>query len=301
MTTIAWIGLGNMGKPMTKNLVDAGFTVVGFDLNEAALAAAVENGVTAARSTAEAVGDADFVFTMLPKGEHALAVYRGEGGVFANARSGAVLVDSSTIDVDTANELHEEAAQAGFEFLDAPVSGGISGAAAGTLTFMVGGEAETLEKARPVIDPMAGNIFHAGGNGAGQASKAVNNMMLAVSLQGVVEGAVLSRKLGLDPKTFHSIAKVSSGDSWPLRTWYPTPGVVETAAANNGFASTFAAALAHKDVGLALAAADSVGVDLPGAKLAYAQLQKLLDEGYGDMDCTLMIRNVDPEAPGVPQ
>ncbi|WP_349826746.1 3-hydroxyisobutyrate dehydrogenase [Brevibacterium litoralis] len=300
MTTVAWIGLGNMGKPMTKNLVDAGHTVRGFDLSEAALAAAVEGGVTATGSAAEAVAGADIVFTMLPKGEHARAVYEGADGVLAHAAPGTVLVDSSTIDVATAEHLHTAATDKGFEFLDAPVSGGISGAAAGTLTFMVGGTAEALEKARPVIEPMAGNIFHAGGDGAGQAAKAVNNMMLAVSMQGMVEGAVLARKLGLDAKTFHDIATVSSGDSWPTRTWYAHPGIVESAAANKEFASTFASVLMHKDVGLALAAADTVGLDLPGAKLAFAQQQKLIDDGYGDRDCTLIVRNIDPEAPGVP-
>jgi 3-hydroxyisobutyrate dehydrogenase len=301
MATIGWIGLGNMGKPMTKNLVAAGHTVRGYDLNAEAVAEAEAAGVVACGSIAEAVDGAEVVFTMLPKGEHARSVYLDAGGVLETASTEALLVDSSTIDVESAQALHEAARNAGFAFVDAPVSGGISGAAAGTLTFMLGGTEDDAERAKVHIEPMAGNIFYAGSGGLGQAAKIVNNMMLAISLEGAAEGAVLARKLGLDAQTFWNIAHVSSGDSWPLRTWYPVPGVVETAAANKGFDATFSAMLAHKDVGLALAGADSVGVDLPAAKVAYSSLQKLVDDGYADKDCSLIIRNIDPEAPGVPQ
>lgn len=301
MATIGWIGLGNMGRPMTKNLIAAGHTVRGYDLDERAVAAAAENGVEAVGSIAQVVDGAEVVFTMLPKGEHARSVHLGDGGVLEFAAPGTLLIDSSTIDVDSANALHDAAEKAGFAFVDAPVSGGISGAAAGTLTFMLGGADADVERARTFVEPMAGNVFHAGGNGAGQAAKIVNNMMLAISLQGAAEGAVLARKLGLDAQTFWDIAHVSSGDSWPLRTWYPVPGVVETAAANKGFDATFATALAHKDVGLAMAGAESVGVTLPAAQVAFDNLQKLMDDGYADKDCSLVIRNIDPEAPGVPQ
>ncbi|GAA4283594.1 3-hydroxyisobutyrate dehydrogenase [Brevibacterium daeguense] len=301
MATIGWIGLGNMGKPMTKNLVAAGHTVRGYDLNSQAVAEAEAGGVTACGSIAEAVDGAEAVFTMLPKGEHARSVYLDAGGVFETASTEALLVDSSTIDVESAQALHEAAEKSGFAFVDAPVSGGISGAAAGTLTFMLGGSEADAERAKAYIDPMAGNIFYAGAGGLGQAAKIVNNMMLAISLEGAAEGAVLARKLGLDAQTFWDIAHVSSGDSWPLRTWYPVPGVVETAAANKGFDATFSAMLAHKDVGLALAGAESVGVELPAAQVAYSSLQKLVDDGYADKDCSLIIRNIDPEAPGVPQ
>lgn len=301
MATIGWIGLGNMGRPMAKNLVATGHTVTGFDVVEAAVTAAAEDGISPAGSIAEAVAGADIVFTMLPKGEHARSVYLDEGGVLESAAPGTLLVDSSTIDVDSANALHDAAEQAGFSFIDAPVSGGISGAAAGTLTFMLGGADADVERAREYIEPMARNVFHAGGNGTGQAAKIVNNMMLAINLQGTAEGAVLARKLGLDAQTFWNIAHVSSGDSWALRTWYPVPGVVDTAAANKDFDSTFAAALAHKDVGLAMAGAESVGVTLPAAQVAFDGLQKLMDDGYADKDCSLIVRNIDPEAPGVPQ
>ncbi|MCI4012291.1 3-hydroxyisobutyrate dehydrogenase [Brevibacterium sp. ZH18] len=301
MSTIGWIGLGNMGRPMTANLVKAGHTVNGFDLVPEALAAAVENGVTGVNSIAEAVAGADIIFTMLPKGEHARAVYLEPNGVLANADTKTLLVDSSTIDFDSARALHSEAAKAGFRFVDGPVSGGVTGAEAGTLTFMLGGTDDDVAEAKTFIEPMAGNMFHAGGEAAGQAAKIVNNMMLSISLQGVVEGAVLADRFGLDPKVFYDIATVSSGDSWPLRTWYPVPGVTTTAASNNDFKPGFATALMHKDVGLALAGADTQGLDLPAAKLVHAQLQKLIDEGLEGLDTSALIKNIDPNAQGLPK
>lgn len=301
MSTIGWVGLGNMGRPMTANLVKAGHTVNGFDLVPEAVDAAAKNGVNPVNSIAEAVAGADIVFTMLPKGEHARTAYLEPDGVLANADQKTLLIDSSTIDFDSARLLHAEAAKAGFRLIDGPVSGGVTGAEAGTLTFMLGGADADVEEARPVIESMAGNIFHAGGDAAGQAAKIVNNMMLSISLQGVVEGAVLADRFGLDPKVFHDIAKVSSGDSWPLRTWYPVPGVTTTAAANNEFKPGFATALMHKDVGLALAGAETQGVDLPAATLVHAQLQKLIDEDLGGLDTSALIKNIDPNAEGLPK
>ena len=301
MATIGWIGLGNMGRPMTKNLVAAGHTVTGFDVVEAAVTAAAEDGVTPAGSIAEAVAGADIVFTMLPKGEHARAVYLDEGGVFASASTSTLLVDSSTIDFDSARALHAAAHERGFRFIDGPVSGGVGGAQAGTLTFMLGGADDVIEEARPVIEAMAGNIFHAGGEAAGQAAKIVNNMQLAISLQGVVEGAVLAQRFGLDPKVFFDIASVSSGDSWPLRNWYPVPGVVETSPSEREFAAGFSTMLMHKDLGLALAGAKTQEVDLPAASLVYEKLQQLIDDGWGNHDTSILIRNVDSESPGLPE
>ncbi|NNG21367.1 3-hydroxyisobutyrate dehydrogenase [Naumannella sp. ID2617S] len=298
MATIAWIGLGNMGNPMTANLVRAGHTVRGYDLNEQALAAAEQHGVRPVGSVAEAVDGAEVVFTMLPKGEHARAAYTGADGVFAHAAPGTLLIDSSTIDVETAGNLHEEAVSKGFRFVDAPVSGGISGAAAGTLCFMIGGRPEDVDEAKKMIAPMAGNMIATGGPTTGQAAKICNNMMLFIELQACAEGAVLANRLGLDPKVFWDVASVSSGNCWALRTWYPVPGVVDTAAANRNFDATFATSLAHKDAGLALAGAKQVGVELPAAQLAYDQLQKLIDDGYADKDCSLIIRNIDPNSPG---
>ena len=301
MSTIGWVGLGNMGRPMTANLVKAGHTVNGFDLVPEAVEAAAKSGVNPVNSIAEAVAGADIVFTMLHKGEHARTAYLEPDGVLANADQKTLLIDSSTIDFDSARVLHAEAAKSGFRLIDGPVSGGVTGAEAGTLTFMLGGADADVEEARPVIEAMAGNIFHAGGDAAGQAAKIVNNMMLSISLQGVVEGAVLADRFGLDPKVFHDIAKVSSGDSWPLRTWYPVPGVTTTAAANNEFKPGFATALMHKDVGLALAGAETQGVDLPAATLVHAQLQKLMDEDLGGLDTSALIKNIDPNAEGLPK
>ncbi|WP_029088480.1 3-hydroxyisobutyrate dehydrogenase [Brevibacterium album] len=301
MANIGWIGLGNMGRPMTKNLVAAGHTVRGYDVVAAAVEAATEDGVQAVGSIAEAVAGADFVFTMLPKGEHARSVYFDAGGVFDSASTETLLVDDSTIDVDTARALHAGARERGFRFIDGPVSGGVGGAAAGTLTFMLGGAEDDVAAVRPVVEAMAGNIFHAGGDGAGQAAKIVNNMQLAISLQGVVEGAVLAQRFGLDPKVFFDIARVSSGDSWPLRNWYPVPGVVDSSPAEREFAAGFSTMLMHKDVGLALAGAESEGVDLPAATLVHEKLQKLIDDGWGDRDTSALIRNIDPEATGLPE
>lgn len=301
MSTIGWVGLGNMGRPMTANLVKAGHTVNGYDLVPEAVEAAAKTGVNPVNSIAEAVAGADIVFTMLPKGEHARTAYLEPDGVLANADKKTLLVDSSTIDFDSARLLHAEANKAGFRFVDGPVSGGVTGAEAGTLTFMLGGSEADVAEAVVFIKPMAGNIFHAGGEAAGQAAKIVNNMMLSISLQGVVEGAVLADRFGLNAKTFYDIAKVSSGDSWPLRTWYPVPGVTETAASNNEFKPGFATALMHKDVGLALAGAETQGVDLPAASLVHAQLQKLIDEDLGGLDTSALIKNIDPNAEGLPE
>ncbi|WGW12591.1 3-hydroxyisobutyrate dehydrogenase [Saxibacter everestensis] len=293
MATIAWLGLGHMGGPMTANLVKAGHTVRGFDLVPAAVDAAAANGVTPAASAAEAVADADVVFTMLPKGEHALAAYTGSNGVFATARPDALLIDSSTIDIDSCRTLHDQAEAKGFRFVDAPVSGGISGAKAGTLTFMVGGAVGDVESAREFIEPMAGNVIPTGAATTGQAAKICNNLMLFINLASTCEGAVLADRLGLDPKVFWDIASVSSGDSWALRTWYPIPGIVETAASNNDFAPTFTTDLANKDIGLAIAAAKSTGTPLQIGEHVQKLLQQVADAGFGGKDCTMIVKLVD--------
>lgn len=303
MATIAFIGLGNMGRPMAANQVRAGNEVIGFDVSPAAVRAAEGDGVRPAGSIAEAVRDADVVISMVPKGDQAREVYLGEGGILANAKPGAVLIDSSTIDVATAGQLHEAAhadLDKRFTFVDAPVSGGISGAAAGTLTFMVGGEPDAVQVATPVLEPMAGNVIATGGPTTGQAAKICNNMMLFINLQACAEGSVLARKLGLDDKVFHDIAKVSSGNSWALQTWYPVPDIIETAAANNDFAATFRADLAAKDIGLALSGAEQVGLSLPAAELVAEQLDNIIRSGDGDLDCSVIVRNIDPDAPGLP-
>ncbi|MPY11225.1 3-hydroxyisobutyrate dehydrogenase [Arthrobacter bussei] len=293
MATIGWIGLGNMGGPMTANLVRAGHTVQGFDLSADAVAAAVAEGVTAVEGIAGAVQGADVVFTMLPKGDHARAVYLGEDGVLAHADTSTLLIDSSTIDIESAAALHEAAAERGFRFVDAPVSGGISGAKAATLTFMIGGEDGAVKEATGFIDPMARNIIPTGGATTGQAAKICNNLMLFINLASTAEGAVLADRLGLDKQVFWDIASVSSGDSWALRTWYPVPGVVDTAASNNDFAPTFTTELANKDIGLAIAAARGTDTPLEIGEHVQQLFQRLIDQGEGGRDCSMIIKLVD--------
>lgn len=293
MAVVAWIGLGNMGGSMSGNLAKAGHDVRGFDLNPEAVAAAEAGGVKPAASIAEAVDGADVVFTMLPKGEHARAVYLGEDGVLAHADTRTLLVDSSTIDIASAQALHDAAAAAGFRFVDAPVSGGMSGAKAGTLTFMIGGEAGAVADATGYIRPMAGNIIPTGGATTGQAAKICNNLMLFINLASTAEGAVLAERLGLDKQVFWDIASVSSGDSWALRTWYPVGGVVPTAASNNGFAPTFTTELANKDIGLAISAARDTGTPLEIGEHVQTLFQRLIDSGQSGMDCSMIIKLVD--------
>lgn len=295
MSTITWIGLGHMGAPMSANLVAAGHDVRGFDLSEAAMAAAREGGVQTFPSMTEALEGAEVVITMLPKGEHSRAVYLGEDGVLALAPKDALLVDSSTIDVATAEELHRAAADAGFAFVDAPVSGGISGAAAGTLTFMIGGEEQHARRAEEIVQPMAGRVVHTGAAGTGQAAKIVNNMMLFICPEACSEGSVLADRLGLDPKVFWEIASVSSGNSWALQTWYPVPGMTDSAAANHNFDATFSATLAAKDIGLALAAGKQTDVNLPAARLVAERFQELIDEGLAGKDCSLIAKYAAPD------
>lgn len=293
MAVVAWIGLGNMGGPMTANMVKAGHTVRGFDLSAEALASAVAAGVTAASSIADAVSGADVVFTMLPKGDHVRAVYFGDAGILAHAAKETLLIDSSTIDVESAQAVHDAAAAAGHRFVDAPVSGGMSGAAAATLTFMIGGESGAVADASAYIEPMAGNIIPTGGATTGQAAKICNNLMLFINLASTVEGAVLADRLGLDKQVFWDIASVSSGDSWALRTWYPLAGVVPTSAANNNFAPTFTAELANKDIGLAIAAARSTDTPLEIGEHVQQLFQRLIDQGEGAMDCTKIVTLMD--------
>ena len=250
-------------------------------------------GVKVADSPARAVTGADVVFTMLPAERHVRTVLAGPEGVLANVSPGTLIIDSSTIDIQAAKDFHELVTSAGRRFLDAPVSGGVFGAVAGTLTFMVGGPKANLDQAKEVIDIMAGRIFHAGGPGAGQAAKIANNMMMAVNLAGLCEGAVLADRLGLDAKTFFEIASASSGDSWTLRKWYPAPGVVETAGVNRDFVGGFATDLALKDVRLALAAGDSTATDLAFATLVVKRLETMSELGYGDRDCTAMVKLID--------
>ena len=300
MAEYGWVGLGNMGNAMTANLVAAGHTVRGYDLSAEARKDAAMSGVRTVGSVAEAVQGTDVVFTMLPKGKDVRAVYDGDDGIWAHAATSTLLVDSSTVDVESSHFCHEESTRRGFRFTDAPVSGGVSGAKAATLTFMVGGAAETVQEVVGLIKPMAGKVIAAGGPTNGISAKICNNMMLFIDLMASAEGSQLADRLGLDPQVFWEIASVSSGRSWAQQTWYPVPGIVESAAANRNYDATFRADLALKDVTLALEAGDLTGLSLEAAALAQTKFRHLVDEGLADKDCSLISKYVsaDGTAPG---
>ena len=260
MTTIAFIGLGNMGNPMAANLVKAGHQVTGFDLVAANLDTAKANGASVAASAREAIAGAEVVVTMLPAGKHVVSVYED---IAAAAAKGTLFIDSSTIDVESARKAHKIATDAGMFSVDAPVSGGVGGAEAGTLTFMAGGAADAFAKAEPILQPMAGKIVHCGDAGAGQAAKICNNMILGISMIGVGEAFVLAEKLGLSHQALFDVASTSSGQCWSLTTYCPVPGPVPTSPANRDYKPGFAAALMLKDLRLAQEAAQSAGAVTP--------------------------------------
>ncbi|VEG52017.1 3-hydroxyisobutyrate dehydrogenase [Mycolicibacterium aurum] len=260
MTTIAFLGLGNMGGPMAANLVSAGHTVHGFDPVQALTEAAQANGATVFDTGAAAVADADVVITSLPNGGVVKAVY---AEILPAAKAGALLIDTSTISVDDARSLHDQAVGHGLAHIDAPVSGGIKGATAGTLAFMVGGDDESFERARPVLEPMAGKIIHCGASGAGQAAKLCNNMVLAVQQIAIGEAFVLAEKLGLPAQSLFDVITGATGNCWAVHTNCPVPGPVPTSPANNGFKPGFATALMNKDLGLAMDAVNSTGSSAP--------------------------------------
>ncbi|WP_055405468.1 3-hydroxyisobutyrate dehydrogenase, partial [Mycobacterium sp. UM_3] len=247
--TVAFLGLGHMGGPMATNLVAVKHAVRGYDPVPVALSAAVETGVTGFDTAADAVADADVVITMLPSGD---IVKRCYAEVLPAARAGALFIDSSTISVNDAREVHALATGHGMAQLDAPVSGGVKGAVAGTLAFMVGGDAEALERARPVLEPMAGKVIHCGAAGAGQAAKVCNNMVLAVQQIAIGEAFVLAEKLGLSAQSLFDVITGATGNCWAVHTNCPVPGPVPTSPANNDFKPGFATALMNKDLGLSL-------------------------------------------------
>ncbi|ATQ42767.1 3-hydroxyisobutyrate dehydrogenase [Caulobacter mirabilis] len=288
MTRIAFIGLGNMGGGMAANQVKAGHQVRAFDLSPAALDKAVAAGCTAAATAAEAVRDAELVITMLPAGQHVRAVYANE--VIPNAPASALLVDCSTIDVDSARAVGEQARAAGFRFADAPVSGGIMAAEAGTLAFMVGCDDADYPAYEAALQPMARAVFHAGGLGSGQAAKICNNMLLGISMIGTCEAFALAEKLGLAPERFFEIASKSSGQCWSVTSYCPWPGPVEAAPSNRNYEGGFLSGLMLKDLKLAQAAAASSGATTPMGAQAEA-LYALFDGlGYGQKDFSAMLQ-----------
>ena len=291
MATIGFIGLGNMGAPMAANLVKAGHRVRGYDMNATAVQTLTSVGVEAAANASEATRDADVVITMLPAGEHVREVWLHQGGLIEAVKDAApLLIDCSTIDVESARIVTEAAHKAGLDMLDAPVSGGVGGAVAATLTFMVGGSEAAFARGLPILQALGKNIVHAGGPGAGQAAKICNNMMLAINMAGVSEGFLLARKLGLDWDRLFQIASTSSGQSWALSNYCPAPGPVPAAPSNRDYAAGFMAALMLKDVKLSQAAADAVGSPTPLGAHAMSLYQAVVDAGDGAKDFSVVFR-----------
>jgi 3-hydroxyisobutyrate dehydrogenase len=291
MATIGFIGLGNMGGPMAENLLKAGHDLRVFDLAQDSVDKAVAAGADAAADIADAVKDVEVVITMLPAGPHVRSVMQ-DGGALANAGKGTLFIECSTIDVDTARAMHKAAADAGMEMVDAPVSGGTAGAAAATLTFMVGGTEAAYERARPICEKMGKAVIHAGGAGNGQAAKICNNMILGVTMIGVCEALVLAEKLGLDHQKLFDISSQSSGACWSLNTYCPVPGPVPASPANNDYNPGFAAAMMEKDLKLAQAAAQSAGAATPMGAAALALYGLFLNSGHGGKDFSGIIRMI---------
>ena len=291
MPHIAFIGLGNMGSGMAANLVKSGREVRAFDLSAAALQTAEANGAAKAASAAAAVTGAEAVITMLPAGKHVRAVYEGE--IFAAADPNAILIDCSTIDVATAKSVGAAAAAKGLAMLDAPVSGGIAAASAGTLTFMVGGTADHFARAEPYLKQMGKNVIRAGETGAGQAAKVCNNMLLGISMIGTCEAFILAQKLGLDPQTFFDISSKASGQSWSMTSYCPVPGPVPTAPSNRDYEGGFAAALMLKDLKLALEAAQGVEATVPMGAQAESLYQLFAGLGGAGKDFSAIIKLLD--------
>ncbi|MFB7267756.1 3-hydroxyisobutyrate dehydrogenase [Streptomyces nojiriensis] len=291
--TVAFVGLGRMGGPMAANLVRAGHRVLGFDLVPELLATAAATGVEPAVSAAAAAAEADVVITMLPAGAHVLALY-GEGGLLAAARPGTLFVDCSTIDVADARAAHEAAGAAGHHSLDAPVSGGVVGARAASLTFMAGGGAEEFAAAGPLLGAMGRKAVHCGTAGAGQAAKICNNMILAVSMIGVSEAFVLAESLGLDHQALYDVASTASGQCWALTVNCPVPGPVPDSPASRDYLPGFAAPLMAKDLALAANALRAGGVAAPlGLKAAELYADFAAGEGAG-LDFSAIVHTLRP-------
>jgi len=291
MAKIAFIGLGNMGGPMAANLAKAQHQVMAFDLSSSAVDTAVDKGAKKAASAADAAKGAEIVVTMLPAGKHVREVY--EKDVLPNVAQGTLLIDCSTIDVESARHVGALAQKAGLEMIDAPVSGGVGGATAGTLTFMVGGSDSAFAKAKPVLEKMGKNIVHAGATGNGQAAKICNNMILGVSMIAVSEGFMLAKRLGLDAQKLFDVASTSSGQCWSLTNYCPVPGPVPASPANRDYQAGFTAAMMLKDLMLAQQAANAAGASTPLGAEAAQLFNLFVNSGNGAKDFSGIIRMLD--------
>lgn len=291
MTDIGFIGLGNMGGPMAANLSRAGHRVRGFDLSPSACATAAEQGVEIVGTAVDVCVGAEVVFTMLPSGRHVLDLYEA-GGLLEAAAPGTLFVDTSTIEVGESHTARDIAVKAGHRALDAPVSGGVVGASAGTLTFMVGGETEDFQRAEPILEVMGKRVVHCGASGAGQATKICNNMILAISMVGVSEAFVIGEELGVSHDALFDVISTATGQCWALNTNCPVPGPVPTSPANRDFDPGFATALMVKDLGLAQRAADAAGVATALGKHVHELYVRYSEQGGADRDFSGIINAV---------
>lgn len=283
MTKIAFIGLGNMGGPMAKNLVSAGNQVVGFDLVEAAILDAKKNGIDIVKNAPSTTIGAEILISMLPASEHVESLYLKEG-LLKDIDPSTLIIDCSTIAPETSRKVAKEADKLGLSMIDAPVSGGVAGAKAATLTFIVGGRKESLDKAKPVLEKMGKSIFHAGDSGSGQVAKICNNMLLAIHMCGTAESIALGVKNGLNPEILSEIMRKSSGGNWSLEVYNPYPGVMKEVPANRGYEGGFLNKLMFKDLGLAQEASESSNSRTPMGDLARELYQKMIESGFGDLD-----------------
>jgi 3-hydroxyisobutyrate dehydrogenase len=290
MSRIGFVGLGNMGLPMAQNLINAGHQVEGVDLNPVSTEKLKAAGGTVAETHKVAAARGDVVITMLPAGKHVREVYLGPGGIIENANAGTLLIDCSTIDVETARDVAAAAEARGLMMLDAPVSGGVGGATAGTLTFMVGGSVQAFTRAQSILEKMGKTIVHAGGAGNGQAAKICNNMILGVSMIAVSEAFVLAEKLGLDHQKLFDISSKSSGQCWSLTTYCPVPGPVPTSPANRDYQPGFTADMMLKDLKLAQEAAKASGAKTPLGANAERIYSSYAGSGEGGRDFSGIIR-----------
>ena len=295
MAKITFIGLGNMGGPMASNLVKAGHDVTVFDLSKEAVAALVSEGAKTEDTAHEAANGAECVITMLPAGQHVEAVYLGDDGLLAKLPAGTLVIDSSTIAPETARGVAEVARAKDIPFLDAPVSGGVGGAKAGTLTFICGGAEEAFSKAKPILEAMGKNIFHAGDHGSGQVAKICNNMLLAILMAGTSEALALGVKNGLDPAVLSEIMKQSSGGNWALNVYNPWPGVMEGVPASRNYEGGFLVNLMTKDLGLAFDNAVKNQASIPMGSLARNLFQLHAGQGNGTLDFSSIQRLYKPE------
>jgi 3-hydroxyisobutyrate dehydrogenase len=297
MAVIAFIGLGNMGQPMSRNLLKAGHIVVGYDLMKENCDRLIQAGGQTAESLAQAVASADIVVSMVPTGKHVRAVYEGPDGVIQHARPGTLLIDSSTIDVESSRAVNAAATAAGFDMVDAPVSGAVPAAEAGTLVFMVGGSSKGFELAKPILSCMGSSVVHVGEAGCGQAMKICNNMMAGMSMVALSEVFTLAEHLNLDFQKVHDVITKGSGNCWALQAYCPVPGPVPASPANRDYAAGFAMALMLKDMNLSQSAAAAVSASTPFAASAAALYQKAVDSGYAAKDFSYIYKVVSGSAP----